>query len=79
MAHFVPCHEEITAEELSELFIDNCYRLHVVPKVIVSDRDSKFIEKFWQNFMKKLNTKSNMITARHLRTDSFTEQVNETM
>jgi hypothetical protein len=24
MAHFVPCHKEITAEEDDDLFIDNC-------------------------------------------------------
>ena len=31
MANFVPCHKEITYEESSELFIDNCYGLHGVP------------------------------------------------
>ncbi len=46
MAQFVSCHKEITFEESSELFIDNCYRLHVVPKVIVSDRDTKLVWKF---------------------------------
>ena len=43
MAHFVPCHKEITSEESSELIIDHCFRLHGVPKVIISDRDPKFI------------------------------------
>ena len=56
MAHFVPCHKEITAKDSANLFISNCYRLHGVPKVIVSDRDPKFIGKFWQSCMKKLNT-----------------------
>ncbi len=51
MDHFVPCHKEIIAEESSNLFISNCYRLHGVPKVIVSDRDPKFVGKFWQSFM----------------------------
>jgi len=60
MAHFVTCHKEITAKEAADLFIGNCYRLHGVPKVIVSDRDSKFVGKFWQSFMGKLNTKLNM-------------------
>jgi len=60
MAHFVQCHKEITAEESSELFIDNYYRLHGVPKVIVSDRDSNFVGRWWQCFMRKLNTKLNM-------------------
>ncbi len=49
IAHFVPCHEEITAEESSELFIDNCYTLHGVPKVIAPDRDPYFVKKFWQS------------------------------
>ncbi len=50
-----------------------------MPKVIVSDRDPKFVGKFWQTFMGKLNTKLNMSTARHPRTDGLTERVNQTM
>ena len=76
MAHFVPCHKEITAEESTDLFIDHCYRLHCVPKVIVYVRDPKLVEKFWQTFMGKLNTKLIMCTTRHPRTDGFTERVN---
>jgi hypothetical protein len=68
MEHFVPCHKEITAEKSSELFIDNCYRLHAVPKVIVFDIDSNYFGKCWQSFMIKLNTKLNMSTARYPRT-----------
>ena len=55
MPHFVPCHKEITAEESKDLFISRCYRLHGVPKVIVSDRDPKFVGKFRQSCMGKLN------------------------
>ena len=79
MAHFVPCHKEITAEESAYLFIDHCHRLHGVLRVIVSDRDPKFVEKFWQTFMGKLNTKLNMSTPRHPRTDDLTRSVNQTM
>jgi transposase InsO family protein len=79
MAHFVPCHKEITAEEIADLFIDNCYKLHGVPKVIVSDRDPRFFCKFWQSFMRKLNTKLDMSTVRHPQTDGLIERVNETM
>jgi hypothetical protein len=57
MARFVPCHKEINAEESAYLFISIFYRLHDVPKVIVSDRDPKFAGKLWQSFMGKLNTK----------------------
>jgi hypothetical protein len=62
MAHFVLGHKEIIAKELAHLCISNCYQLHRVPKVILSDRDPKFVGKFWQNFniMRKLNTRLNM-------------------
>ena len=79
MAHFVPCHEEITAKESAYIFISNCYILHGVPKVIISDRDPKFVGKFWQSFMEKLNTKLNTSTARHPRIDGLMERVNQTM
>jgi hypothetical protein len=54
MAHFFLYHKEITAEKSSNLSINNCYRLYGVPKVIVSDRDPKFVGKFWQSCMGKL-------------------------
>ena len=76
MAHFVPCHKEITSKYIAYVFIDNCYKLHGVPRVIVSDRDPRFVGKFWQSFMRKLNTKLNMSKARHPQTDGLTERVN---
>ncbi len=79
MSQFVPCHKEITAKESADLFISNCYRLHGVPKVIVSDRHPKLVGKFWQCFMGKFSTKLNMSTTRHPRTDGLTERVNQTM
>ena len=45
----------------------------------MSGRHPKFAGKFWQSFMRKLNTKLNMSTARHPPTDGLTERVNETM
>ena len=50
MAHFVSCHKYITAEESDNLFIDYCYCFHGFPRVIVSDRNPKFVGKFWQTF-----------------------------
>ena len=79
MPHFVPCHVEIKVEEAIDLFLDNCYKLHVVPHVIVSDRDLRFVGNFWQSFMRKLNNKVNMSTARHSQTDGLAERVDETM
>ena len=79
MAHFVPCHKEITAKESANLFISNCYKFYGVPKMIASDRDPKCVGKFWQSFMEKLNTKFIMSTARDPRTHDLTERINQTM
>ena len=78
-AHFVPCHKEITAEESATFFISSCYKLHGVSRTLVSDRDLKFVGKFWQSFMGKLNTKLSTSIARHPRTDGLPEKVNQTM
>ena len=79
MAHFVPRHKEIITKESTYVFISNFNRLHGIPKIVVSDRDPKFVGKLWQSFMGKLNTKLNMSAARHSRTYDLTERVNQTM
>jgi hypothetical protein len=39
MAHFLPCTEIVNAEETATLFLQGVYRLHGLPRVLVSDRD----------------------------------------
>ena len=79
MTHFIPCHKEYTSDKTADRFIDHCYKLHGVPKGIVSDKDPGFIVKIWQTFVRKLNTKLNMSTARHPQGDGLTDHVRETM
>jgi len=79
MAHFIPCTDEVTAELSADLFVHHVYRLHGVPRVLVSDRDPRFISDFWQSLWRRLNTKLNMSTSRRPQTDGLTERVNETM
>jgi hypothetical protein len=35
-------------QQVAELFFKEVFRLHGLPKNIVSDRDSRFIETFWR-------------------------------
>jgi hypothetical protein len=46
MAHFLPCIETVTAEETATLCLQGIYRLHGIPRVLVSDRDPKFVSGF---------------------------------
>jgi len=72
MNNVLPCHKEITSKEADSLFIDKCYKLYGVPKIILSDRDPRFVGKFWQSYMRKSNTILNMSTARHSQADGLT-------
>ena len=51
MAHFVPTMEKTMAKGLAKLFRDNVWRLHGLPKSIISDRGPQFAA----GLMKELN------------------------
>jgi len=55
------------------------FRLHGIPKIIISDRDVKFTGNFWKSLFKGLNTKLNFSTAYHPQTDGQTERVNQVL
>ena len=77
--HFIPTVTKVTAPEVAQLFFDHIFRHHGLPKVIVSDRDPKFISLFWKDLLKQLSTQAAMSTAHHPQTDGQTEQANRTL
>ncbi|SAM05196.1 hypothetical protein [Absidia glauca] len=79
MSHFVPCNDTITAEGLASLFITHIFRLHGLPKDIVSDRGALFTSKFWQELTRRLHIKTNLSTAFHPQSDGQTERINSTL
>ena len=46
MVHLACCAKEVTAMEYAKLFVDHVFRLHGLPKVIISDQDPHFTGKF---------------------------------
>jgi hypothetical protein len=48
-AHFIPMKTTNSASELVPLYMKEVVRLRGVPKSIVSNRDSKFVSKFWES------------------------------
>jgi len=55
--------EKILAEGLARLFRDNIWKLHELPKSIISDRGSQFIVELIRKLNKMLGIKSKMSTA----------------
>jgi hypothetical protein len=79
MAHFIPTHTKVDADEAAQLFFTHIFRLHGLPSSIVSDRDPKFTSSFWRVLFKLTGTKLAMSTSRHPQTDGQTERMNRTL
>jgi len=65
MAHFIPTKDEATAQETGRLFFTHVFKLHGLPKGIVSNRDPKFTSKFWRALWKKMGLELKMSTSFH--------------
>eukprot|EP00253_Pinus_taeda_P028842 PITA_28842 len=76
-AHFIPVQSTYRAPQIAHVFMQNVFRLHGLPKVIISDRDVKFTSTFWRTLFADLGTQLNFSTAYHPQTDGQTERVNQ--
>jgi hypothetical protein len=74
--HFILVAHPYTAVGIVQVFFDNIFKLHGMPKTIVCDRDSTFTSAFWTELFKLHNTCFNFSTAYHPQTDGQTEVVN---
>src|ERR1700676_4266299 len=79
MVHLVPVKTTIKASELSSIYIKEVVCLHGLPDSIVSDRDLKFMSKFWRETHRILGTKLMMSTAFHPQMDGATERANRSI
>ena len=64
-AHFYP----VKSTYKAMIFLKEIFRLHGIPKVIISDLYVKFIGKFWRYLFYGLKMQLNFSTAYHSETD----------
>jgi hypothetical protein len=53
-AHFIPIKSTFKAIDVSNVFMKDIFRLHGLPKTIISDRDAKFTSNFWKMLVCRL-------------------------
>ena len=56
MTHMVPCTKEVTRPSMPGCSWTMHFWLHGMPQVIISDRDPRFVSKFWEELFSLLGT-----------------------
>jgi len=80
MTHFLPLKvEKKTVADLVVIFAQKVWKHHGLPSDIISDRDSRFSSKTWQEFLRLSSIRPRMSTAFHPQTDRQTERLNQTI
>ena len=67
----------ISLEGIAKIYRDDIWKLHRVPRKILSDRGLQFTSKFMEEFTKALGTKRQLLTAYYPQTDGQTERINQ--
>jgi transposase InsO family protein len=69
--------KETTAVHTAWAFLTYVYAHHGLPRAIVSDRGTQFINDVWKEVYRLLQIERRLSTAYHPQTDGATERMNE--
>ena len=73
MVRFAPCRKETNAVEYAKLFFNHVFRSFGCPEAIISDRDPRFLSRFWRELFRMTGTQLRFSTAYHPETDGQSE------
>lgn len=76
-AHILPLSHPFTVLQVAQLYFAQIYKLHGLPKAIISDMDKIFTSTLWQTLFKLPDTALLMSSAYHPQTDGQTERLNQ--
>jgi hypothetical protein len=72
-AHFLPVNTNYKVQKYAEIYIACVLCLHGVPKMIICDRGSQFVARFWEQLHTSLGTHLIHSLAYHPQTDGQTK------
>jgi len=67
----------ISLERIVKIYRDNIWKLHGIPRKVLSNKGPQFTLKFIKELTKALGTKKQLSTAYHSQTDGQTERINQ--
>ena len=84
MAHFKPVtlkgpikEKQVNTVDAAKIIRRHIFRQHGIPKSIVSDRDTRFLNTFWKKLCQRLNIEQSPTTAYRPNVNKQTERVNQ--
>src|SRR6202789_2799074 len=76
-SHFIPTHTTVTALGSARLYLQHVWKLHGLPKSMLSDRGPQFVAEFMRELYRLLGITISSSTAYHPQSDGQTERVNQ--
>ncbi|KAL4007857.1 hypothetical protein ACER0C_001709 [Sarotherodon galilaeus] len=76
-AHFVPLPKLPSALETAHLLVVHVFRLHGIPRDIVSDRGPQFVSRVWRGFCAALGVGVSLSSGYHPQSNGQTERTNQ--
>nr|ADB85290.1 putative retrotransposon protein [Phyllostachys edulis] len=76
-SHFIALSHPFTVQHVVKVFVDNVFKHHGLPSVIITNRDMVFTSHLWQDLFKTLGVKLRLSTSYHPETDGQTKRVNQ--
>ena len=67
----------ISLEGIAKIYRDEIWKLHRIPKKILSDREPQFVSRFIEELIKVLGTKRMFLMTYHPQSDKQMERINQ--
>ena len=74
MIRLIPTTTELSSAQVAEIYRDQIWKLHGIPKKITSDRGPQFASQLMKDLCESLGIKRNLSTAYHPQTDGQVER-----
>jgi hypothetical protein len=72
-AHFIPVSTSYRVRQYANLYMSHIVRYHGIPKIIIFDRGSIFVARFWEQLHECLDTHLIRSSAYHPQTNGQTK------
>ena len=78
-AIFIPCHTGISDVETARLFFKHVISKYGIPRQVITDRDARWRNEFWNEVCRLMGMKRALTTSYHPQADGQTENLNKTL